>query len=266
MGARSDLSAGPGSAWPGYDLAPHRWVLRKTFTAPEDGIASVSSVGFRGDGGARVRVNGVDACMYGQWNQPATTGTAQIPVTACPTRSRSRSGTAAAKLGAGPPGHRHDQDAAVHAAHGRGLPDRRDGQRHGHHPGRRAVHRHRGGRPVRACRRVLPSPPPETRVDVETGSCLVDDTSGDVIGRVLVERVYDDQTGERTTQRYVDPVTGDPVTVPAGRAWPCALRSRAPTPTPRRSVTSPPVTRPVRRPRRTPAPPPTRGTPTPSGV
>ncbi|MGJ3558853.1 hypothetical protein ACR6C2_07690 [Streptomyces sp. INA 01156] len=60
-------------------------------------------------------------------------------------------------------------------------------------------------------------PPPEARVDVETGElCLVDDASGDVIGRVLVERVYDDQTGERTTQRLVDPVTGDAVTVPAG--------------------------------------------------
>lgn len=60
-------------------------------------------------------------------------------------------------------------------------------------------------------------PPPEQRVDVETGLlCMVDDTTGDVLGRVLVERLYDGQSGDRIEQRYVDPVTGDTVTVPAG--------------------------------------------------
>src|SRR5690606_17664644 len=51
MGARSDLSLGPnvGGPWSGYEAAPVRWVMRKTFTAPEDGIAVVSSAGFRGD-------------------------------------------------------------------------------------------------------------------------------------------------------------------------------------------------------------------------
>ncbi|PWI06526.1 hypothetical protein DIZ27_32820 [Streptomyces sp. NWU339] len=58
--------------------------------------------------------------------------------------------------------------------------------------------------------------PPEARVDVETGLLCLVDASGDVIGRVLVERVYDDQSGERIAQRYVDPVTGDPVEVQAG--------------------------------------------------
>jgi hypothetical protein len=85
LGARPDLAAGPNAGgWSGYDTAPIRWVLRKTFDAPEDGVATVESTAFRGDGGARVRVNGVDAGMYGQWDQPATSGTAQIPVTAGP--------------------------------------------------------------------------------------------------------------------------------------------------------------------------------------
>lgn len=68
--------------WEGYETAPNRWVLTKTFTAPEDGLATVATTDFRGDGGARVRVNGVDAGVYGQWNQPAVSGETQIPVTA----------------------------------------------------------------------------------------------------------------------------------------------------------------------------------------
>lgn len=84
MGVRSGLSIGPGPSYDSYDTAPVRWVMRKEFTAPEDGVAVVSSTTFRGDGGARVRINSVDAGMYGQWNMPATSGTAQIPVTAGP--------------------------------------------------------------------------------------------------------------------------------------------------------------------------------------
>ncbi|MYR63707.1 hypothetical protein GTY54_48420, partial [Streptomyces sp. SID625] len=70
---------------------------------------------------------------------------------------------------------------------------------------------------VGQCTAVTEQPAPEARVDIETDTlCLVDDATGEVVGRVLVERVYDDQTGQRTTQRTVDPVTGTPVTVPAG--------------------------------------------------
>ena len=68
--------------WTGYDTAPNSWVLTKTFTSPENAVATVLTEGFRGDGGARVRINGVDAGVYGQWNQPAVDGTAYIPVTA----------------------------------------------------------------------------------------------------------------------------------------------------------------------------------------
>ncbi|MGA5340403.1 hypothetical protein ACPCK3_14770 [Streptomyces griseoincarnatus] len=70
--------------WSGYDTARLRWVLTKTFTAPEDGTAVITADAFRGDGGARVRVNGEDVGLYGQWNQPAAGGSAQVPVTAGP--------------------------------------------------------------------------------------------------------------------------------------------------------------------------------------
>ncbi|MFB8347921.1 hypothetical protein [Streptomyces niveus] len=59
--------------------------------------------------------------------------------------------------------------------------------------------------------------PPETRLDVESHIlCLVDPVVGTVLGQVLVEQVYDDQTGLRTEQRITDPTTGDPVALPAG--------------------------------------------------
>ncbi|MEV5047353.1 hypothetical protein AB0N20_22625 [Streptomyces griseoincarnatus] len=70
--------------WSGYDTARLRWVLTKTFTAPEDGTAVITADAFRGDGGARVRVNGEDVGLYGQWNQPAAGGSTQVPVTAGP--------------------------------------------------------------------------------------------------------------------------------------------------------------------------------------
>ncbi|MFD0208934.1 hypothetical protein ACFVH9_07340 [Streptomyces hirsutus] len=218
MGARNDLSAGPGPAWPGYDLAPHRWVLRKTFTAPEGGIASVSSVGFRGDGGARVRVNGVDAGMYGQWNQAATSGTAQIPVTAGPNTVEIE-----VRDGGGNNWVQGRLDIVMTRTQQfmrRTVVDCETGETVS------VTDTTLDGEPytvtgeVGQCEPVAeccPPPPPEGRVDVETGElCLVDDASGDVLGRVLAERVYDDQTGTRIEQRYVDPVTGDPVEVPAG--------------------------------------------------
>lgn len=59
--------------------------------------------------------------------------------------------------------------------------------------------------------------PPERRVDVEPQAlCLVDEASGDVVGRVLVELVYDDQTGDLIDRRLVDALTGEPLTVPDG--------------------------------------------------
>ncbi|WP_143675844.1 hypothetical protein [Streptomyces milbemycinicus] len=57
----------------------------------------------------------------------------------------------------------------------------------------------------------------EPRVDVETGVlCLIDEASGNVVGRVLAEWTYDDQTGDRTRQRLVDLATGAEAQVPAG--------------------------------------------------
>lgn len=83
-GARPDLNSGPTGAWPGYDNAPVRWIIRKTFTAPEDGTATLTAVGFQADGGGRVRVNGVDMGLYSQWGQPGVGGGGQAPVTAGP--------------------------------------------------------------------------------------------------------------------------------------------------------------------------------------
>ncbi|WP_433379413.1 hypothetical protein [Streptosporangium sp. CA-115845] len=218
MGARNDLSAGPGPAWPGYDLAPHRWVLRRTFTAPEDGIASVSSVGFRGDGGARVRVNGQDAGMYGQWNQPATSGTAQIPVTAGPNTVEIE-----VRDGGGNNWVQGRLDIVMTRTQQfmrRTVVDCETGETVS------VVDTTLDGEPyevtgvVGQCEPVAEcceQPPPETRLDVETAlMCAVDQATGTTLGQVLVERLYDDQTGERTEQRLTDPTTGDPLTLPAG--------------------------------------------------
>ncbi|MGX1514032.1 hypothetical protein RKD44_005320 [Streptomyces collinus] len=84
-GARPDLNSGPVTmSWPGYDNAPIRWLIRKEFTAPEDGTATLTATGFRADGGGRVRVNGVDMGLYSQWGQPGVGGGGQAPVTAGP--------------------------------------------------------------------------------------------------------------------------------------------------------------------------------------
>ncbi|MFD4314992.1 hypothetical protein [Streptomyces sp. NPDC058548] len=59
--------------------------------------------------------------------------------------------------------------------------------------------------------------PPETHVDVETLLlCVRDTATGEVLDQVLVERVYDDQSGDMVEQRITDPTTGAPVTLPAG--------------------------------------------------
>lgn len=65
-----------------YNTAPNRWVISKTFTMSASGTASVNVQGFRGDGGSRIRVNGIDVGVYGQFNLPATGRSALIPVTA----------------------------------------------------------------------------------------------------------------------------------------------------------------------------------------
>lgn len=69
---------------------------------------------------------------------------------------------------------------------------------------------------------------PETRLDVETAlMCMTDEASGNVLGQVLAELLYDDQSGERTALRLTDPTTGDAVVLPAG-----AVLSACSTPTP----------------------------------
>ncbi|MFJ8852362.1 hypothetical protein [Streptomyces sp. NPDC102437] len=218
LGARADANAGyGGGGWTGYDLAPVRWVLRKTFQAPEDGVAVAQSVGFRGDGGARVRINGADCGLYGQWNQPATSGTAQIPVTAGPNtveievRDTNGLNYVTGRLDLALPKttqfmRRQVVDCEtgeVIATHDTTL----DGDPY------TVVGEVGECQPVAEC---CEQPPPETRVDVETQLlCVRDQTSGDITGKVIAERVYDDQTGGLVEQRLTD-LAGDPYTLPAG--------------------------------------------------
>lgn len=220
MGARSDLYAGPGGGWTGYEAAPIRWVLRKTFTASEDGIAVVESLGFRGDGGARVRVNGQDAGMYGQWNQPATTGTAKIPVTAGPNiieiEARDVGGDNWVQGRLDIMMTRTTQflrtlvtDCETHAVVEvidttlDGQPYTVEGEVSSCQP---AAGGGGGSEPA----------PPETRVDVEGELLCLLDADGAVLREVWVERVYDDQTSDLIDQRVTDPATTAPVEVPAG--------------------------------------------------
>ncbi|MFJ1695662.1 hypothetical protein ACIOHC_11005 [Streptomyces sp. NPDC088252] len=228
LGARADQNAGSsGAQWPGYDAAPVHWVLRKTFQAPENGVAVAQSVGFRGDGGARVRINGVDAGMYGQWNQPATSGTAQIPVTAGPNtveievRDTNGINNVVGRLDIALPHttqfmRRQTVDCetgdviATHDTTLDGDPYTVTGE-------------------VGQCETLsecCEQAPPEQRVDVETELlCIRDEASGNVLGQVVVERVYDNQTGDRLEQRLTDPTTGDPVELPTG-----AVLARCPSP------------------------------------
>ncbi|MFE3378706.1 hypothetical protein [Streptomyces anulatus] len=228
LGARADQYGGyGGGSWAGYDAAPVRWVLRKQFTAPEDGVAIAQSVGFRGDGGARVRINGIDAGMYGQWNQPATSGTAEIPVTAGPNvveievRDVNGINNVVGRLDVALPKtvqfmRRQTVDCETGAVVST-TDTTLDGEPY-------EVTGEVGQcTPATEC---CEQPPPEARVDVETQLlCLRDTASGEVLGQVLLERVYDDQTGDLVEQRVTDPTTGAPVEIPAG-----AELGRCPTP------------------------------------
>ncbi|MGW7708259.1 hypothetical protein [Streptomyces sp. NPDC054771] len=221
LGARTDQSAGYGGGnWSGYDSASVRWVIRKKFTAPEDGVAVAQSVGFRGDGGARVRINGLDAGMYGQWNQPATSGTARIPVTAglntveVEVRDVGGINNLVGRLDIALPKtvqfmRRQVTDCEtgeVISTHDTTL----DGDPY------TVVGEVGECQPVAEC---CEPAPPEQRVDVETQLlCVRDTATGEVLGQVLVERVYDDQTGDLVEQRLTDPTTGDPVDLPVGAA------------------------------------------------
>ncbi|MFF5668803.1 hypothetical protein ACFY8S_01480 [Streptomyces hygroscopicus] len=201
-----------------YDTAPVRWVLRKTFNAPEDGTATVAALGFRGDGGARVRINGQDAGLYGQWNQPASNGTAQVPVTAGPNTVEIEvrdvggpnwvGGRLDMTMNRTQQFMRRTVVDCVTGATVSVTDTTLDGQPY-------TVTGEVGQcQPVAEC---CATPPPEMRVDVENDVlCLVDDATGTTIGRVLVERVYDDQTGERVEQRLVDPASGELLEVPPG--------------------------------------------------
>ncbi|MFJ6014464.1 hypothetical protein [Streptomyces sp. NPDC092952] len=219
LGARADQNGGFGGGnWAGYDAAPVRWVIRKTFDAPEDGVAVAQSVGFRGDGGARVRINGVDAGMYGQWNQPATSGTAQIPVTAglntveIEVRDTNGINNVVGRLDiALPKTVQFMRRQTVDCETGEVISTTDttlDGQPY------TVVGEVGQCEPVAEC---CEQAPPETRVDVETQLlCIRDAATGEVLGQVLEERVYDDQSGDLVEQRLTNPTTTEPVTLPAG--------------------------------------------------
>ncbi|MFB7496085.1 hypothetical protein ACFC09_15560 [Streptomyces sp. NPDC056161] len=217
LAPRADQNGGGPGSGTGYDTWSVRWVLRKTFTAPEDGVAVAQSVAFRGDGAARVRINGIDAGMYGQWNQPATSGTAQIPVTAGPNtveievRDGGGPNYVTGRLDIALPRttqfmRRQTVDCetgeviATHDTTLDGLPYTVTGE-----VGQCT--------PAQEC---CEAPPPETRVDVETALlCVRDQANGEITGQVIAERVYDDQSGDLVKQRLTD-LAGDPYTLPAG--------------------------------------------------
>ncbi|MFJ6565600.1 hypothetical protein ACIQMV_38325 [Streptomyces sp. NPDC091412] len=218
LGARADQNAGTGGGtWAGYDSAPVRWVLRKTFQAPEDGVAVAQSVGFRADGGARVRINGVDAGMYGQWNQPATSGTAQIPVMAGPNtveievRDTTGINNVSGRLDLLLPHTTQFMRRQVVDCETGAVVSVTDTTLDGEP--------YEVAGEVGQCQTVsecCEQPPPEIRVDVETALlCVRDQASGEITGQVIAERVYDDQSGDLIEQRLTD-LTGDPCTLPAG--------------------------------------------------
>lgn len=217
MGARADLWAGPGPTWDSYETAPIRWVLRKTFEAAEDGIAVVESIGFRGDGGARVRVNGTDAGMYGQWNQPATSGTAQIPVTAGPNtieievRDVSGDNWVTGRLDVAMPRTTQFLRTVVMDCDTGDIVSTTDTTLDGEPY--EVVGEVGQCEPTAQC---CEPPVPEARVVVETALRCLLDADGAVLGEVLVERVYDDQSGDLIEQRHVDPDTNEPVEIPEG--------------------------------------------------
>ncbi|MEU8831751.1 hypothetical protein [Streptomyces sp900116325] len=218
MGARDDLSAGTSTGpWTDYDAAPIQWVITKTFTAPQDSMAVVQATGFRADGGARVRINGQDVGLYGQYNQPAVGGSAQVPVTAGPNVIEIE----VHDVG-GPNTVQGRLDVTMTQTvqfFRKQVTDCETGDVLS------TVDTTLDGQPytvtgtVGQCEQVqecCPPPPPETRVDVESDVMCLTAADGTLLGQVLVERVYDDQSGDRLSQRLVDPTTGDEITPPDG--------------------------------------------------
>lgn len=83
LSVRPDFQVGPPTVpWPGYDAAPIRWTLAKQFTLTTGGLATVTVTGFKGDHGARIRINGQDLGLYAQYNQPVDGDQFRVPVVA----------------------------------------------------------------------------------------------------------------------------------------------------------------------------------------
>lgn len=218
LGVRSDRSLGTGcQPWTGYDTANVRWVLTKTFTAAEDGTAVVTADTFLADGGARVRVNGQDVGIYAQWNQPAVGGSSQVPVTAGPNVIEVE-----VRDSAGPNWLRGRLDIVMTRTTQflrKQVTDCETGAVIA------VTDTTLDGEPyevtgeVGQCQTVsecCEQATPELRVDVESDVMCIRDAGGEITGQVVVERVYDDQSGDRVVQRLTDPTTGDEVTLPAG--------------------------------------------------
>ncbi|MFI5629219.1 hypothetical protein ACIA8E_07530 [Streptomyces sp. NPDC051664] len=215
MGARDDLSSGTATVlWTDYDAAPVRWVLTKQFTAPEDGMAVVEATGFRGDGGARVRINGQDVGLYGQWNQPAVGGSSQVPVTAGPNvieievRDTGGPNTVQGRLDV--------TMTQTNQFFRKQVTDCETGAVVS------TVDTTLDGQPytvtgtVGQCEQVqtcCPPPAPEARVDLETQLLCILDADGQSTGQVIAEFVYDDQSGDLIETRYKDPTSGALVTL-----------------------------------------------------
>lgn len=218
LAVRADRDLGTGcTAWAGYHTATVRWVLTKTFAAPQDGMAVITADGLIADGGVRVRVNGTDVGLYAQFNQPATGGSAQVPVMSGPNvielEVRDIGGPNAV-------GGRLDivmmdtvqffrktvTDCATGAVVS--ITDTTlDGQPY-------TVTGEVGQcDPVVEC---CEQRPPEARRDVETQLlCVRDETTGQILGQIIAERTYDDQTGDLVEQRLSD-LAGGLFTLPAG--------------------------------------------------
>lgn len=220
LGVRADRSLGATScsgAWEGYDAAPIRWVLTKTFVAPQDGTAVITADQFRADGGGRVRVNGTDVGLYGQWNQPAVGGSSQVPVTAGPNVIEIE-----VRDISGPNWLRGRLDIVMTRTTQflrKQVTDCETGAVIS------VTDTTLDGEPyevtgeVGQCQTVsqcCEQATPELRVDVESDVMCIRDAGGEITGQVVVERVYDDQSGDRVVQRLTDPTTGDEVTLPDG--------------------------------------------------
>ncbi|MFF1834235.1 hypothetical protein ACFVXE_08520 [Streptomyces sp. NPDC058231] len=209
------LSTSCDNAWGGYDAAPVRWVLTKTFTAPEDGMALISATALLADGACKIRVNGTDTGHYAQWNLPANGASSQVPVTAGPNvievevRDVGGANWLQGRLDVVMTSTQQFMRKQVTDCETGAVISTTDTTLDGQPYTVTGT--------VGQCEQVqecCPTPPPEQRVDVETHVLCVVAADGTVT-QVLAEYVYDDQSGDRTNTRYVDLATGDPVTVPA---------------------------------------------------